>query len=56
VRTLITDSVAEVDKKGREIILMIHWQGGQHSELRVRKPRTGEHGRRTSEEALAVSL
>jgi excisionase family DNA binding protein len=36
------------------VVLTIHWQGGQHSELRVRKPRTGEHGRRTSEEALAV--
>ena len=33
---------------------MIHWKGGQHSELRVKKPRTGEHGCRTPEEALAV--
>jgi len=54
VRALIADIVADVDEKGREIILTIHWQGGQHSQLRVRKPRTGEHGRRTSEEALAV--
>jgi hypothetical protein len=53
VRALITD-IADVDEKGREIILTIHWQGGQHSQLRIRKPRTGEHGRRTSEEALAV--
>ena len=54
VRALIADIVADVDEKGREIILTIHWQGGQHSQLRVRKPKTGEHGRRTSEEALAV--
>jgi excisionase family DNA binding protein len=54
VRALITDIVADVDEKRREIILKIHWQGGQHSELRLRKPRSGEHGRRTSEEALAV--
>ena len=54
VRALITDIVADVDEKGCEIILTIHWQGGQHSQLRIRKPRTGEHGRRTSEEALAV--
>jgi DNA invertase Pin-like site-specific DNA recombinase len=54
VRALITDIVADVDEKGCEIILTIHWQGGQHSQLRVRKPKTGEHGRRTSEEALAV--
>jgi len=54
VRALITDIVADVDEKWREIILMIHWQGGQHSELRIRKPRSGEHGRRASEEVLAV--
>jgi hypothetical protein len=54
VRALITDIVADVDEEAREVILTIHWQGGQHSELRVRKPRTGEHGRRTTEEALAV--
>jgi excisionase family DNA binding protein len=53
VRALITDIIADVDEKAREIIL-IHWQGGQHSQLRIRKPGTGEHGRRTSEEALAV--
>jgi excisionase family DNA binding protein len=36
------------------VILTIHWRGGQHSQLRVRKPKSGEHGCRTSEEALAV--
>ncbi|HWE84675.1 MAG TPA: hypothetical protein VG267_07005 [Terracidiphilus sp.] len=54
VRALITDIIANVDEKSREVILIIHWQGGQHSQLRVRKPKTGEHSRRTSEEALAV--
>lgn len=54
VRALITDIVADVDEETREVILTIHWQGGQHSQLRVRKPRTGEHGRRTPEEALAA--
>ena len=54
VRALVTDIVADVDEATREVVLVIHWQGGQHSELRVRKPRTGEHGCRTPEEALAV--
>ncbi len=53
-RAWITDILADVDEAAREIVLTIHWQGGQHSQLRVRKPGTGEHGRRTSEEALAV--
>ena len=54
VRTLITEIVADVDETAAEIVLVIHWKGGQHSELRIRKPRTGEHGCHTSEEALDV--
>lgn len=54
VRALIVDIVADVDEATREVILTIHWQGGQHSQLRVRKPRTGEHGCSTTDEALAV--
>jgi excisionase family DNA binding protein len=54
VRALITDIVADVDEAAREVVLVIHWRGGQHSHLRVRKPRTGEHGCRASHEALAV--
>ena len=54
VRTLISGIVADVDEDARDINLTIHWQGGQHSQLRVPKPRSGEHGCRTPEEALAV--
>jgi DNA invertase Pin-like site-specific DNA recombinase len=54
VRALITEIVADVDQEAGEIVLVIHWKGGQHSELRVRKPRTGEHGCSTPEQALAV--
>jgi excisionase family DNA binding protein len=54
LRALITDIIADVDEQAREVILTIHWRGGQHSQLRVRKPKSGEHGCRTPEEALAV--
>ena len=54
VRALIVDIVADVDEPARAVTLTIHWQGGQHSELRIRKPKTGEHGCSTSDEALAV--
>jgi excisionase family DNA binding protein len=54
LRALITDIIADVDEAAREVILTIHWRGGQHSQLRVRKPKSGEHGCRTPEEALAV--
>src|SRR4051794_13869785 len=54
LRALVTDIIADVDDAAREVILTIHWRGGQHSQVRVRKPRSGEHGCRTPEEALAV--
>ena len=54
LRTLITDIIVDVDDDARDVVLTIHWRGGQHSELRVRKPRAGEHGCATTEDALAV--
>lgn len=54
VRALVADIIADVDEATREVVLTIHWRGGQHSQLRVRKPKTGEHGCRTPEAALAM--
>jgi DNA invertase Pin-like site-specific DNA recombinase len=54
LRTLMNDITVDLDEAAREIVLTIHWKGGQHSELRLRKPKTGEHGCSTSNEALAV--
>ena len=54
LRTLIADIIVDVDDAVRDVVLTIHWRGGRHSELRVRKPRTGEHGCATAEDALVV--
>ncbi|MGC8520119.1 MAG: recombinase family protein [Steroidobacteraceae bacterium] len=54
LRALIVDIVATYNQATRDITLTIHWRGGQHSELKVQKPKTGEHSCRTPEEALAV--
>jgi excisionase family DNA binding protein len=54
VRALVNEIIVDIDEPAREIVLIIHWKGGQHSELRLRKPRTGEHGCCTSDDALAV--
>lgn len=54
LRVLVTDIIADVDESTREILLTIHWRGGQHSSLRVQKPKTGEHRRRAPDEAVAV--
>jgi hypothetical protein len=54
VRALVNEIIVDIDEPAREIVLIIHWKGGQHSELRLRKPRTGEHACCTSDDALAV--
>ena len=54
IRILIREIVVEVDQEKREIALLIHWMGGRHSELRVKKRRLGDNGRHTSIEALDV--
>jgi hypothetical protein len=33
---------------------VIHWRGGSHSEVRIQKPRSGEHTKRASPEADAI--
>ncbi len=52
--TLIEDIVADVDEDAGEIVLVVHWKGGRHTELRVKKPKPGEHGAKTSNEALGI--
>lgn len=52
LRSLIKD--VDVDDAAREVVLTIHWRGGQHSQVKVIKPRSGERGCRTPDEALAV--
>src|ERR1700744_1226986 len=54
VRALVNEIIVDIDKEAQEIVLIIHWKGGRNSELRLRKPRTGEHSCSTSDDALAV--
>jgi DNA invertase Pin-like site-specific DNA recombinase len=54
VRTLIHEIVVDVDEEASDIVLVIHWRGGHHSEHRVKKPRSGEHTKIASVEADTV--
>ncbi len=54
VRILVHEIVADVDQKSSEIVLLIHWAGGRHSELRVKKNALGKHRRCTSAKAIEV--
>jgi DNA invertase Pin-like site-specific DNA recombinase len=42
VRSLIHEVVADVDAEAGEIILLIHWKGGVHTELRLPRRRRGQ--------------
>jgi hypothetical protein len=54
VRTLVQEIVADVDEATQEIVLLVHWAGGRHSELRVKKSQTGKHRHCTDLQAIEV--
>jgi len=48
VRTLIHEVVVDVDPSAGEVILVIHWKGGVHTELRLPRRRRGQNSAQTS--------
>jgi hypothetical protein len=42
VRTVISEVVADIDAEAAEIVLLIHWMGGVHTELRLPRKRRGQ--------------
>ncbi len=52
LRTVLDEIVIDIDNESRQVILQLHWKGGVHTSLKVRKNRSGEHGRTTSREAV----
>jgi hypothetical protein len=54
VRILVEELVVDVDEEKQETVVLIHWAGGRHSELRVKKNGAGHHGHSTSIEAIEV--
>ena len=53
-RILIEEIVANIDDEKAEIVLLVHWVGGRHTELRIVRTRVGEHGNATSKDADAL--
>lgn len=47
IRTLIEEVVVDVDSAGGEIILIVHWKGGVHTELRLPRRRRGQSNSQT---------
>jgi len=53
IRTLVEEIVVSVD--GETIELIIHWQGGAHSALAVRKNRCGQHRWKTDNDVVDLT-
>jgi len=53
VRTLIREVVADIDAEKATIVLLIHWVGGLHTELRLPR-RRGEQRNHTSADIVAA--
>lgn len=51
-RTLIEEILVDVDAAAPILALVIHWKGGVHTELRVRRRRRGEHGNATAADVV----
>jgi hypothetical protein len=52
VRTLIHEIVVDVNAEAGELILIIHWKGGVHTELRLPRRRRGQNGSQTSKDTV----
>jgi DNA invertase Pin-like site-specific DNA recombinase len=53
-RVLIREIIADVDDASSEIVLVIHWQGGRHTEVRTAKSVNGRTQRCTDAQALEL--
>jgi DNA invertase Pin-like site-specific DNA recombinase len=52
VRSLIHEVVVDVDTAAAEVVLIIHWKGGAHTEVRVPRRRRGQNATHTARETI----
>lgn len=52
LRSVIHEIVVYVEKSSLRVL--IHWRGGQHTELKIEKRKSGEHRWKTNEETLEL--
>ena len=54
VRTLIQEVIDDIDPEAAEIILVVHWIGGVHSEIRLPRRRRGQRNSTSADIIVAV--
>jgi hypothetical protein len=52
VRALVEEIVVDVDADAGEVVLVVHWKGGAHTELRTVRRRRGYSGAHTSPDVV----
>jgi len=54
VRTVIHEVIADIDQEAAEIILVVHWIGGVHGEMRLPRRRRGQRNSNSADVIAAV--
>lgn len=54
IRILIHEIIVDIDDASRAIVLVLHWHGGRHTELRVARSWSGRTKQCTDAEAIAL--
>jgi DNA invertase Pin-like site-specific DNA recombinase len=54
VRTVIHEVIADIDPDAAEIVLVVHWTGGIHSEMRLPRRRRGQRNSTSTDVIAAV--
>jgi DNA invertase Pin-like site-specific DNA recombinase len=54
VRTVIQEVIADLDQEAAEIVLIVHWMGGIHSEIRLPRRRRGQRSSTSADIVAAV--
>jgi DNA invertase Pin-like site-specific DNA recombinase/predicted N-acetyltransferase YhbS len=54
VRTVVQEVIADIDQEAAEIILIVHWMGGVHSEIRLPRRRRGQRSSTSADVVAAV--
>jgi DNA invertase Pin-like site-specific DNA recombinase/predicted N-acetyltransferase YhbS len=54
VRTVIQEVIADIDPEAAEIVLVVHWIGGVHSEMRLPRRRRGQRNSTAADVIAAV--
>ena len=54
IRTVVQEVVADLDERAGEVVLLVHWMGGIHTEMRLPRRRRGQRNSTSPDIVAAV--